>query len=79
MPRSAPDRALQQAGLDGSKTNLEFSLKQSPFSGGQQQGRNDQGQPFSLNGLRADDLEEAPPTINLYRASLTASGVNIIA
>ena len=75
----ALERALQQAGLDGSKTNLEFSLKQSPFSGGQQQGRNDQGQPFSLNGLRADDLEEAPPTINLYRASITASGVNIIA
>lgn len=74
----ALERALQQAGLDGSKTNLEFSLKQNPSSGGQQ-GRNDQAQPFSINGIMADDLEEAPPTINLYRASLTASGVNIIA
>ncbi|MGV8853324.1 MAG: flagellar hook-length control protein FliK [Devosia sp.] len=75
----ALERALQQAGLDSSKTNLEFSLKQSPFSGGQQQGRNDQAQPFNLNGVQAGDLEEAPPTINLYRASLSASGVNIIA
>lgn len=75
----ALERALQQAGLDASKTNLEFSLKQSPFGGGQQQGRDDSGQPFDLNGGRLDDIEEAPPTVNLYRASLTASGVNIIA
>jgi len=75
----ALEKALQQAGLDSSKTNLEFSLKQSPFSGGQQQGRDDQGQQFSLNGNGADDLDEAPPIINLYRGSLTASGVNIIA
>jgi len=75
----ALERALQQAGLDAGKTNLEFSLKQSPFSGGQQQARDDQGQQFSLNGGRVDDIEEAPPTVNLYRASLTASGVNIIA
>ncbi|MCS6759036.1 MAG: flagellar hook-length control protein FliK [Candidatus Devosia euplotis] len=33
----ALERALQQAGLDAGKTNLEFSLKQSPFSGGQHQ------------------------------------------
>tara|TARA_R110000751_G_scaffold272940_2_gene373570 strand:- start:46235 stop:47824 length:1590 start_codon:yes stop_codon:yes gene_type:complete len=76
----ALEKALQQAGLDGAKTNLEFSLKQNPFSGGQQQGRDDQGQKFSLNGMGAGDIEEAPPpTVNLYRGSLTASGVNIIA
>ena len=75
----ALERALQQAGLDSSKTNLEFSLKQNPFSGGQQ-GRDDSGQQFSLSGTATGDVEEAPPpTINLYRASLTASGVNIIA
>ena len=75
----ALERALQQAGLDASKTNLEFSLKQNPFSSGQQQGRDDSGQQFSLNSGGLDDIEEPPPTVNLYRASLTASGVNIIA
>ena len=29
----ALERALAQAGLDASKTNLEFSLKQNPFAG----------------------------------------------
>jgi len=75
----ALEKALQQAGLDGAKTNLEFSLKQSPFSGGQQQARDDQGEQFSLAGMGTDELEEVPPTVNLYRGRLTASGVNIIA
>ena len=75
----ALERALQQAGLDSGKTNLEFSLKQSPFSGGQQQARDDQGQQFRLEGPAGTELEEIPPIVNLYRGSLTASGVNIIA
>lgn len=75
----ALERALQQAGLDSAKTNLEFSLRQSPFSGGQQQGRDQQGNPFGFQFQGGDVVEEAPPTINLYRASLSASGVNIIA
>ena len=74
----ALERALQQAGLDSSKTNLEFSLKQNPFAGGQQ-GQNGDGR----NGLFGTDLAEAdevvPPTVNLYRGNLSASGVNIIA
>ncbi len=77
--QKALERALQQAGLDAGKTNLEFSLRQSPFSGGQQQARDQQGQAFGRNGAQLGEAEEAPPTINLYRASLTASGVNIIA
>ncbi|WP_375451424.1 flagellar hook-length control protein FliK [uncultured Devosia sp.] len=70
------EKALQQAGLDSAKTNLEFSLKQNS-SGQQGQGNSsrlplfDQGQP------EIEDLP--PPTITLYRASLSASGVNIIA
>ena len=75
----ALERALQQAGLDAGKTNLEFSLKQNPFGGGQQQARDDQGQQFRLDGPAIAEIEEAPPIINLYRGSLTASGVNIIA
>ena len=73
------EKALQQAGLDSAKTNLEFSLKQSPFSGGQQ-GQDDNGRhPLFGADVTADAEDVPPPTINLYRGSLTASGVNIIA
>ncbi|WP_052726567.1 flagellar hook-length control protein FliK [Devosia epidermidihirudinis] len=74
------EKALQQAGLDSAKTNLEFSLKQNPFSGGQQQGQ-DGSNRHALSNSRANaEADEAPaPTINLYRGSLSASGVNIIA
>lgn len=76
----ALERALQQAGLDGTKTNLEFSLKQNPFSTGQQgqdggNGRN----PIFGDEVAAEADDTPPPTVNLYRGSLTASGVNIIA
>ncbi len=76
----ALERALQQAGLDGAKTNLEFSLKQNPFSGGgQEQGQGGNGRQPGFGGLAANDTEEPPPIISLYRGSLSASGVNIIA
>lgn len=71
------EKALHQAGLDSAKTNLEFSLKQNN-GGDQQQSRNS----FFGNrqaGHDAGETVELPPTINLYRASLSASGVNIIA
>ena len=70
------ERALQQAGLDGAKTNLEFSLKQNNGGQGNQDGN-------GRNPIFGDDIAadaDAPlPTINLYRGSLSASGVNIIA
>ncbi len=72
------EKALHQAGLDSAKTNLEFSLKQNNGGDTQQQGRNG----FFGNsqaGKDASEVVELPPTINLYRASLSASGVNIIA
>lgn len=73
----ALEKALQQAGLDGSKTNLEFSLKQN-FSNGQ--GGQDGDARQALFGASAPVVEETPlPTVNLYRGSLTASGVNILA
>jgi flagellar hook-length control protein FliK len=73
------EKALQQAGLDSAKTNLEFSLKQSPFSGGQQGQDGNGRQPLFGADVTADAEDVPPPTINLYRGSLTASGVNIIA
>lgn len=74
------EKALQQAGLDSAKTNLEFSLKQNPFSGGNQQGQDGNGRQPQFGGdLVAEAEDTPPPTVNLYRGSLTASGVNIIA
>ncbi|MFD2647225.1 flagellar hook-length control protein FliK [Devosia albogilva] len=74
------ERALQQAGLDSQKTNLEFSLKQNPFAGQGNQGQDGQGQGRNGFGASATEAHEEPqPTVNLYRGSLTASGVNIIA
>jgi flagellar hook-length control protein FliK len=67
------EKALQQAGLDSSKTNLEFSLKQN--SSGQQDGRNN-GSPFGgAAGGDDDGIDVAP--VNLYRGTSSASGVNI--
>jgi flagellar hook-length control protein FliK len=78
----ALERALQQAGIDQNKTNLEFSLKQNPFAG--QQGQEDRdGRPGTqgevTGGAAVSEAEPTPPTVNLYRGSLQASGVNIIA
>ena len=74
------ERALQQAGLDGAKTNLEFSLKQNPFSNGQQGEHGGNGRnPVFSDEAPADADDIPPPTVNLYRGSLSASGVNIVA
>ncbi len=76
------ERALQQAGIDSGKTNLEFSLKQNPFAG-QNAGQDQQGEGRQAAGTKdgdADGVEDAPaPTVNLYRGALQARGVNIIA
>ena len=74
----ALERALQQAGLDGNKTSLEFSLKQNPFAGQDRQQRED-GPPAAGSAPAGADADEVPPIVNLYRGSLQASGVNIIA
>lgn len=72
------EKALHQAGLDSSKTNLEFSLRQNNGREGQHPGRDGSGrQGPTGNGLV--ETAEQPPVVNLYRASLSASGVNIIA
>ncbi|ODT79508.1 MAG: hypothetical protein ABS76_20245 [Pelagibacterium sp. SCN 64-44] len=74
----ALERALQQAGLDSGKTSLEFTLKQNPFAG--QQDRSEHGGDLVFGGEAVEaEAEPAPPLVNLYRGSLQASGVNIIA
>ena len=74
------ERALAQAGLDGAKTNLEFSLKQNPFAGmtggdqRQQPGYGGSAPRFALSG--GDDGSVAP-SVTLYRGTASAGGVNI--
>lgn len=76
----ALERALQQAGLDSGKTNLEFSLKQNPFAGQQdRQTRDEAIADFSDGDLITDEPAEPAPTVNLYRGALQASGLNIFA
>ncbi|GHA28212.1 hypothetical protein GCM10007989_25310 [Devosia pacifica] len=76
----ALERALAQAGLDGAKTSLEFSLKDNPFSGQGEQNKDGENAPFALNEL--SELDEGTPlntVTTLYRGSLNAGSVNIVA
>lgn len=75
----ALEKALQQAGLDQSKTNLEFSLKQNPFAGDQNQRSDSEHGGFGGGQDGQEETEVAAPPITLYRGALQASGVNIIA
>ena len=71
------EKALQQAGLDSAKTNLEFSLKQNGF-GQNGTGDDTRGRPGHFaGGQSAGESEEGGPTVNLYRGNLSASGVNM--
>lgn len=73
-------QALQQAGLDTSKTNLEFSLRQNPFAqqGGMGDGRGDQS---GFNGrgdsFAGGDDTTAEAATTTYRGTASASGVNL--
>ncbi len=73
----ALERALAQAGLDGAKTSLEFSLRQNLS---QRQDRDQpQSGPFAQDG-KADEAGDAPPeqpTVTLYRGTHTARGLNL--
>lgn len=75
------ERALAQAGLDSSKTNLEFSLRQNPFAQ-QEQGQGQRGHAraaYASAVSGAADAGEAapPPHIIAYRGSAAAGGVNL--
>lgn len=75
----ALQQALQQAGLDASRTNLEFSLRQNPFAaqGGMSDGR---GQQQGSGGGGNFGTEEASTeaATTLYRGTATAGGINLI-
>jgi flagellar hook-length control protein FliK len=68
--------ALSQAGLDSSKTNLEFSLRQNPFAN-----QNNNGGGYSPapgdNSAAAEGPVIPVSASTLYRGSLTSSGLNI--
>jgi len=76
----ALQQALQQAGLDTSKTSLEFSLRQNPFAGtGADTGQGgNRGQPgFGPYGTPVNDESTELAAQTLYRGSASASGVNL--
>lgn len=72
--------ALSQAGLDSSKTNLEFSLRQNPFANQNNNGGGN-GSYSSASGDASGTVADDPITpvnaTTLYRGSLTSSGLNI--
>ncbi len=75
----ALQQALQQAGLDASKTNLEFSLRQNPFARdfGNGEGRDRSSGPTgSAPGAGVETVEAAVPA-GLYRGTASAGGVNL--
>ena len=74
------ERALSQAGLDGSKTNLEFSLRQNPFAGMAGGDRRPGAQTASAARFSADDgdtIASPVPAVTLYRGIASAGGVNM--
>lgn len=75
----ALQQALQQAGLDANKTNLEFSLKQNPFAGDQNERSDRQNDGSGEPGEAGADDSDVPQAVTLYRGALQASGLNIIA
>lgn len=75
----ALEKALRQAGLDQSKTNLEFSLKQNPFAGDQNQRSGDERSGSGNSQDSNEETEVSAPAITLYRGALQASGLNILA
>jgi len=76
----ALQQALQQAGLDGQKTNLEFSLRQNPFAqqGGMGDGRGDHpGFSSRGDGFGGGDDTPAEAATTTYRGTASASGLNL--
>ena len=75
----ALQQALQQAGLDASRTNLEFSLRQNPFAaqGGMGDGRGQQQGSGGGGNLGTEEASSEAAT-SFYRGTATAGGVNLI-
>ena len=72
----ALQQALQQAGLDGTKTSLEFSLRQNPFARDGNGGGNQPGFGSFGDGSATEAAADASP-VNLYRGTASAGGINL--
>lgn len=75
----ALERALQQAGLDGARTNLEFSLRQNNSARQDQQGNGNPQFAGRSGGDGGQDEASAVAPIIIHRGYASASGVNILA
>ena len=75
----ALERALSQAGLDGARTNLEFSLKQNPFARQEGQSGHDFGGTDFGDYAEGDDMPADIPAVTIYRGYATPGGVNMLA
>ena len=79
----ALERALAQAGLDSSRTNLEFSLKENPFGGDSQpkrenpDGREQDKNPSSNDDNNQNDPVMDPAMIAAYKGNISPAGVSI--
>lgn len=74
------ERALAQAGLDTSKTNLEFSLRQDSFAQQQQQfnGQREQNSGGNPQTHATASVDEQAPAVAVYRGTIGQSGVNLV-
>lgn len=79
----ALERALSQAGLDSSRTNLEFTLKQNPFSGqdGQFAGGDEHNSHSPFAGDDGDEPMAAAniPGAMMYSGTASPGGINMLA
>jgi len=74
-------QAFSQAGLDGSKTNLQFSLSQNPFTrqdNGGQQGSSNYSTQVAGDDADGSDAVPAASAAVVYRGTASASGLNLI-
>jgi flagellar hook-length control protein FliK len=71
------EKALAQAGLEGSKTNLEFSLRQNPSSQRDAQDQDSRSPFATASGSAANDDGAEPATITQYRGTASAGGLNL--
>ncbi|MCF6343542.1 MAG: flagellar hook-length control protein FliK [Devosiaceae bacterium] len=79
----ALERALSQAGLDSSKTNLEFSLKDNPFAkndNGFDDGHESFDEAQAENEIETDiDIINQMPNTIIHRGTATLGGLNMTA
>ncbi|MDR3473990.1 MAG: flagellar hook-length control protein FliK [Devosia sp.] len=80
LRRDAPQlgQALTQAGLDSSKTNLQFSLNQNPFTR-QDNGSGTSGSSYAPPGEDDGTVAslDSTATVGVYRGTASAGGLNL--